>query len=207
MKKSHIFPFLMLLTSLSFSQSQVSSFLSCAVTVVGSSNPTAPGLCNGTMTLSFSGCSNPPYTIQWMNAACQTPPGESAYTGATYTVNTLCGCSSQYGILIENSMGEQVFTAVSISDPAPTSLHELSNETGISVLPNPVNDLLKISLSNPEVDDVTMEIVTGLGEVVLSVPLLTNQSIDTQQLANGLYFIKFYIAKKQIAYQKIVIQK
>ncbi len=97
----------------------------CNPTLTGSSNPTCPGLCNGTATINLAGCSNPPYIIQWLNAGpagpCQNlPPVELAFAGPVYTVNTLCGCGTQYAVLIENALGEQNVVNVGIIDPTPT---------------------------------------------------------------------------------------
>ena len=99
----------------------------CIVTLVSSTNPTCSGLCNGTAVFNLAGCTNPPYTIQWLNAdpspPCQVlPPAEGAYAGSTYSVNTLCGCGTQYAVLFENSVGEQFVVQVSITNPAATLL-------------------------------------------------------------------------------------
>lgn len=87
--------------------------------------PTCQGVCDGVTIFDLSGCSNSPYIIQWINGACPTtlPPAEGAYVGATYSVNTLCGCSSQYLVLFENSLGEQVAVPVPMVDPPATILN------------------------------------------------------------------------------------
>lgn len=99
----------------------------CVVTLAGSSNPTCFGLCDGTATFDLSGCTNSPYIIQWLNpdpsASCQTlPPVELAWPSATYSVNTLCGCGTQYSVLFENSLGEQFAVQFSVANPAATLL-------------------------------------------------------------------------------------
>jgi len=68
----------------------------CNPTLVGSTNPTCQGLCNGTATINLAACSNPPYTIQWLNAGpaapCQAlPPFEPAYVSSTYSVIPFAG--------------------------------------------------------------------------------------------------------------------
>jgi gliding motility-associated-like protein len=87
--------------------------------------PTCQGVCDGITIFDLSGCSNSPYIIQWINGACPStlPPAEGAYVGATYSVNTLCGCSSQYLVLFENSLGEQVAVPVPMVDPPATILN------------------------------------------------------------------------------------
>jgi hypothetical protein len=87
--------------------------------------PTCQGVCDGITIFDLSGCSNSPYIIQWINGACPStlPPAEGAYVGTTYSVNTLCGCSSQYLVLFENSLGEQVAVPVPMVDPPATILN------------------------------------------------------------------------------------
>lgn len=99
----------------------------CLVTLSGSSNPSCSNNCNGTASFNLSGCTNSPYSIQWLNTdpsvACQTlPPAENAYAGTSYSVNTLCGCGTQYIILFENAVGEQFAIQLTITNPAATLL-------------------------------------------------------------------------------------
>lgn len=100
---------------------------SCVVTLTSSTNPTCFGNCDGKAVFNLSGCTNPPYIIQWLNAdpstPCQQlPPAELSYTAATYSVNTLCGCGTQYSVLFENALGEQFAVQVSIVNPSATLL-------------------------------------------------------------------------------------
>lgn len=99
----------------------------CTVALTSFSNPTCSGLCNGTAVFNLSGCTNPPYVIQWLNTdpsgPCQTlPPAEGGYSASTYSVNALCGCGTQYTVLFENAIGEQYAVQVSIINPAATLL-------------------------------------------------------------------------------------
>ena len=101
--------------------------MACAVSLTNSSDPTCAGARNGTATFDLSGCTNPPYEIQWINtdpsAACQTlPNAEGAFTGTTYTVNNIYGCGQVYTVLFTNSVGEQTAVQVPIINPAPTIL-------------------------------------------------------------------------------------
>lgn len=188
--------------------------LSCNVTLVGSTNPTAFGLCDGTMTLSLAACSNPPYSIQWsnpdLNPPCQQlPPDEIAFTGTIYTVNTLCGCGSPYSFLIRNAIGEEVAPGVVMVNPAPTGLDELFNENNIAINPNPANDLLTIALKSSDISNANIEITNTLGQIVLSSRIQGDKSsnFNIQQLPNGIYFVKVYASDKQIGFKKIVVQK
>lgn len=97
----------------------------CAVPNPTVTFPTCQGVCNGIALFDLSGCSNPPFIIQWINGACPAalPPAEGAYVGATYSVNTLCGCSSQYLVIFENTLGEQTAVPVPMVDPPATILN------------------------------------------------------------------------------------
>ncbi|MES2515691.1 MAG: gliding motility-associated C-terminal domain-containing protein [Bacteroidota bacterium] len=87
--------------------------------------PTCQGVCDGIAIFNLSGCSNPPYIIQWINGTCPSnlPPAEAAYTGTTYSVNALCGCSSQYLVVFENAIGEQTAGSFGMVDPPATILN------------------------------------------------------------------------------------
>jgi gliding motility-associated-like protein len=97
----------------------------CSPTWLGSTQPTCKGLCNGTSTISLAGCAGPD-TLQWFNfgvGPCQIlPPVETAFVGATYTVNTLCGCGSSYALLVTDNTGAQYYlpNAGTVADPNPT---------------------------------------------------------------------------------------
>ncbi len=97
----------------------------CVVTLTSFTNPTCAGLCNGTAVFDLSACTNPPFSIQWLSVPCSSvlPPAQGAYTGSTYSVNTLCGCVAAYSVLFENNLSEQfVFPFVPIVDPPATIL-------------------------------------------------------------------------------------
>ena len=97
----------------------------CSPTWLGSTQPTCKGLCNGTSTISLAGCTGPD-TLQWFNfgvGPCQIlPPAQTAFVGATYTVNTLCGCGSSYALLVTDNTGAQYYlpNAGTVVDPNPT---------------------------------------------------------------------------------------
>ncbi len=99
-----------------------------SVSIIGvPTNPTCSGLCNGTVNFDLSTFSNPPYIIQWINGdpspPCQVlPPAEFGYVSSTYSVNTLCGCGTQYSVLFENSIGEIIVIQVGIINPSATLL-------------------------------------------------------------------------------------
>lgn len=186
---------------------------SCIFTLVGYTNPSAFGLCDGTATISLAGCTNPPYQIQWINTnpnpACQTlPPNETNFTGTTYSVNTLCGCGTSYNVLVENSIGEQAAIPVAIYNPAPTSIMELNNGTTISIAPNPAQDILNIDLKELNLSDIKLDISNALGQLVLSSRINENNpTIKIQQLPNDIYLVRLYSAQKQIGFKKIVVQR
>jgi gliding motility-associated-like protein len=102
----------------------------CTPTLLGTTNPTCKGLCNGTATISLPGCI-PNFVLQWVNtnstgevSCTNLPPAELAYASTIYTVNTLCKCSDQYVLLIteNNGSGAQYAVAVGVNDPISTIL-------------------------------------------------------------------------------------
>ncbi|MBS1636544.1 MAG: gliding motility-associated C-terminal domain-containing protein [Bacteroidetes bacterium] len=159
---------------------------SCTASVTASTAPTCFQLCNGTATISLSGCTNPPYDLQWLNAEVATPlcqnlpPVEIGYASTTYTVNGMCPCSTPYQLLVTNALGEQ--TAVSV------------------LMPNPPATLLSFSSTQPTCNglcngQIRVNVVSALTPIVLtySPSATTHSSIvtkDTLKLAcAGVYTI------------------
>ena len=205
--------FLIILSIFSYSQNtyinKLATPLTCSPTIVGYSNPTSAGLCNGTLTVNLSSCSNPPYDIQWFNPTCSlVPTAISGYSGTTYTINNVCGCVAQYIVLITNALGEQSVLSVSFSDPMPTSINEIANENFISISPNPANDLLSINLKLANISNPRFELINSFGQIVMSSSLLKDnlQLIDIQSLSKGMYFIKIYSTDKQVFTKKLILQ-
>lgn len=210
MKQLFILSFFLVSYSLASQSSKLN--LSCNIMLIGSTNPSAYGLCDGTMTVSLAGCPNPPYEIFWMNAGpsapCQSlPPNETNYASSIYSVNTLCGCGIEYNVFIQNSTGEQSVIPVVITNPAPTSLTEINNRSSISVFPNPTKDNLKIELKEPNMSEGRFEIVSVLGKVVLSSNVLSEtQTVNIRHLSNGIYLIVLYSSNKMVSFKKIIVQ-
>jgi hypothetical protein len=188
--------FLIILSIFSYSQNtyinKLATPLTCSPTVVGYTNPTGSGLCNGTLTVNLSSCSNPPYDIQWFNPTCSPLPS----------------AISQYVVLITNALGEQSVLSVSFSDPMPTSINEIANENFISISPNPANDLLSINLKLANISNPRFELINSFGQIVISSSLLKDnlQLIDIQSLSKGIYFIKIYSTDKQVFTKKLILQ-
>ncbi|MES2761835.1 MAG: T9SS type A sorting domain-containing protein [Bacteroidota bacterium] len=200
----------LIISVLSYAQSNKTS-LTCTP-IITTTNPTAFGLCDGTITIDLTGCPSPPYVIQWLNTgtgtACQSIPlAESSYTGTIYTANTFCSCPTPYYVLIENSTGEQVGSYFPIFTPAPTGILELNNRTQVSIMPNPAQDVLHVNLKEINAD-ARLDIKNVLGQVVLSLPLAPgNQDINITSLPNGVYLISLYSADKHVGFKKIVVQR
>lgn len=117
---------------------------SCTPTLVAFKNPTCKGLCNGSATISIAGCADMPVNITWLNTnttgdmfCAMTPTASIGYNSTTYTVNTLCRCSDQYIVLVEDAngnTGSPVF--VSITDPPQTILNFTSTQPTCNSLCN-----------------------------------------------------------------------
>ena len=82
-----------------------------------------------------------------------------------------------------------------VTDPAVTTFAVLGNEDFefnkyLTVYPNPVNDLLKIT-SKQNIELRSMEIYNMIGQVIISVPNANGiSSIDVSSLSTGNYFLK-----------------
>ncbi|MDP1727539.1 MAG: T9SS type A sorting domain-containing protein [Bacteroidota bacterium] len=88
------------------------------------------------------------------------------------------GCSTIGGPLIDE---------VSISANSDAGINESINQTVFTAFPNPVKDILHISL-NQHNAGYEIEVISLIGQTLLKTQ--NNSSIDVSQLCEGIYFIK-----------------
>jgi hypothetical protein len=86
-----------------------------------------------------------------------------------------------------------------------------ASEFSFSIYPNPAHDVLQIRVETSETRDATILITNEIGQVVWR----DNQqflfgsstvSIDTEQLANGIYFMKIAYGKSEIIQRFVLIK-
>lgn len=144
----------------------------------------APGICNGTLTGTFSG-GVAPYFIEWVSCAT----GSTVGTG----LNITNVCAGDYQLLITDANGCTDSTAcVNVSDTITNAGFE-QNTSAFKIYPNPVSDQLTIETS---AENFHFEIVNTLGEVVYVsnsiVSNTTNLSLRSVGLSEGLYILRLY---------------
>ncbi len=76
------------------------------------------------------------------------------------------------------------------------SLNEESDESLIKTWPNPVSNELHVSVNLPERTPANLEIYNQNGQKVFSGPIsnLCGESINTSDMASGIYLVVFDIA-------------
>ena len=73
--------------------------------------------------------------------------------------------------------------------PAPVGINENQKADLIKIFPNPAQDKITISYPGNQLENVTVEILSALGQVVYTSSIISNEQIDISNIANGLYFI------------------
>lgn len=124
------------------------------------------------------------YTTGWFEATADFDPGSA-------TVNL-------------NSVGAFDIFILKIFQ-SPIGLKENTMRNTISVYPNPTSEMLNIGLEMINDAKVKIELVTVLGQIVMSEQAdIYNSSFNIQHLSKGLYFVNLISEGKIIATQKIV---
>jgi hypothetical protein len=83
-------------------------------------------------------------------------------------------------------------------------ISEIQKDDLISIYPNPTSDNLQIQRTNDS-NKQSIQILNNEGKVVYDNPNFTGTSVDTKQLANGIYFLK-YSDKDNFSVKKFVVQ-
>jgi hypothetical protein len=90
-----------------------------------------------------------------------------------------------------------------------TSVAELGDKAKLLVFPNPASDLLYVDLSLKVMGDVSLEIISSDGRLVLGRNLTGSvkylEAINIAHLPKGLYYIRVY-NKDWIVNEKFLIQ-
>lgn len=73
--------------------------------------------------------------------------------------------------------------------PEPVGINETQKADLIKIFPNPAQDKITISYPGNQLENLTIEILSALGQVVYSSSIVSNEQIDISNIANGLYFI------------------
>jgi hypothetical protein len=153
------------------------------------SSSDAAGLCIGqTATLTVNGANS--YSWSSGSTANTVAVSPSVTTNYTVTGTNANGCSSS-----------SVISQIAVDC---TGLEELASMVaGLSVYPNPVNDLLIAGKTTHS--EITVKVFNMVGELVYSDILMSDKTrIDLNDLSGGIYFVAFYEKNRMIKTVKIV---
>jgi hypothetical protein len=132
---------------------------------------------------------------QWVNYPSYTPI--SGATSQTYTPTT----SGDYTVILTNAIGckdtAEYFTVIG------TSILEQAFGASIQLYPNPAQDFVTIDhLPNTG----KISVVNLLGNVVLDMPISNSKmTIDTKELAKGIYFLHISNAANETSIKKLIL--
>jgi hypothetical protein len=91
----------------------------------------------------------------------------------------------------QNTFGSERFY---LTTSMGTAINEMAKESFCSIYPNPTTDILNIALSSSKEGNYTYTVLNQLGQTILSGDLLLANgkpaSINTQEISNGVYFLK-----------------
>lgn len=89
----------------------------------------------------------------------------------------------------------------------PVGIKESEQKNKIQVFPNPAQNSISINYPGNQLESSTLEILTSLGELVYTKSIISNETIDISNLANGLYFIHLKGSNLNISSQKLIISR
>jgi hypothetical protein len=96
-----------------------------------------------------------------------------------------------------------VFTA---SPVLPSSVTTTAYDLGLNIYPNPSNGNIHLELNNTKMNVTSANIVDVLGKTVQQISIVNQNAVDFQIPTKGVYIIKLYNQKDNIANQKLIIQ-
>jgi hypothetical protein len=84
-----------------------------------------------------------------------------------------------------------------------------SEESPVTVFPNPVKDKLQLQFNDKKIDQLTVSIFQQDGKIVLqkTVTVGSNTFVDVAALAAGVYMVRFSNGKMVMSAQKIIIER
>ena len=91
--------------------------------------------------------------------------------------------------------------------PEPVGINENQKEDLIKIFPNPAQNILSISYPGNQLENVTVEILSALGQVVYTSSIVSNEQINISNIANGLYFIHVKGNNLNVSPKKLIISR
>ncbi len=115
------------------------------------------------------------------------------------------------GTAVGDSSGQNITGITNDINLSTLSVEQSEFSSGISVFPNPVNDVLniKLSTSNTNIESVKIHTVDGkLIQQYNSINLINNLiKLDTSKLNHAMYFATIISSNKEVATYKIVVNR
>ena len=171
----------------------VYNVLSNTITISSSSaNP----ICSGQSAILIASVAGTPANLAWSNA-----PVFGNTTTITPTITTTYTISGQdqagYGCNYSATYTQSVTTC--------TGIEEAINSNLVSIYPNPATNFITVGVA--DVNEVTtIHIINALGEIVVTeTATSTSTTLNTENLTNGIYFVKVE-SKNSSAIKKFIKQ-
>lgn len=110
-------------------------------------------------------------------------------------------------------------TSVSIENPGVVmkiqfvgqtlNVQSIADNNSFSIYPNPVNNKFSLRFDSPQTSHVNIDIVDIQGRAINRIKnLKNNNSVDTDNLSNGIYFLNIYDQNyKSLTTKKLIVQK
>lgn len=144
---------------------------------------------SGTATVAISG-GTPPYTFSWSNSS----------TSSSITELT----TGTYYLSVTDSLGCSVNDSAIIGTSITTSILESAHKIILKVYPSPFSNQFTVGLSNNK--QTTISLFNFLGQQVLQQTFTNSATINTEQLADGIYFYELRNDKGLVTNGKVIRQ-
>lgn len=171
----------------------VYNVLSNTITISSSSaNP----ICSGQSAILIASVAGTPANLAWSNA-----PVFGNTTTITPTITTTYTISGQdqagYGCNYSATYTQSVTTC--------TGIEEAINSNLVSIYPNPATNFITVGVADVN-EGTTIHIINALGEIVVTeTATSTSTTLNTENLTNGIYFVKVE-SKNSSAIKKFIKQ-
>lgn len=92
--------------------------------------------------------------------------------------------------------------------PTPTvGVREYEKNNVFTLFPNPAQNILNIQSMDITIENASIDIISSIGQTVLSTGLEENTSIDISNLPNGIYFVCFNNKQVNVSPKKLIISR
>ncbi len=196
------------------------AFSTSSVTVVNtsgspniSSQPTDQTACIGDLASFVVSTTGPGLTYQWRKGTTNLVNGGNI-SGATYAMLTInpvlaTDIASNYNVVVSGDCAAALTSSnvALILCATPNSVsYYTTTSNGFVVYPNPFSNTLNISVKNTQqLNNTVITIHNTLGTEVMNTQLLADDTtIDTNHLANGIYFYKVISNGKLVQSGKLI---